>query len=126
VTHAVWVKRKGSPTPGAVRPTHETLLMGRRGQGVIAQGPAMKSVFVDPLTVTQHSQKPAHFARELERLYPDAAKAELFCRTPRHGWTVLGNQVGTVADAGPAANEDAFASEVLGEEATKVTEGGTP
>jgi len=106
VTCAVWIKRSGVPTQGVVRPTHETLLMGRRGLGLMKTQGTMNSVFVDPNTVSKHSQKPAHFAAELERLYPDAGKIELFSREARPGWVALGNQVNSTIDSGPAANED--------------------
>lgn len=107
VSHAVWVKRRGCPTNSAIRPTHEVLLMGRRGQGFSSNAPAMKSVFIDDQTVTMHSRKPTHFTQELERLYPNAARVELFCRNARLGWAALGNQVTAKVDAGPAANDDA-------------------
>ena len=107
VTSAVWVKRTGAPTWGAVRPMHETLLMARRGQGLAIAGTAMRSAYVDPTVVKKHSQKPAHFAQELERLYPDAGKLELFSREARPGWVALGNQVRCVVSGGVATNDDA-------------------
>jgi N6-adenosine-specific RNA methylase IME4 len=111
VTCAVWVKRSGVPSPGVVRPTHETLLMARKGQGLICGEAAMSSVFVDPNSVSKHSQKPAHFAQELERLYPDSGKLELFSRDPRPGWVALGNQVPQTVDAGPAVNDESYVVE---------------
>jgi N6-adenosine-specific RNA methylase IME4 len=122
VTHAIWVKRRGCPSKSPVRPMHETLLMGRRGQGLISTGPAMTSAFVDPQTVTMHSKKPAHFAQELERLYPDAGKVELFCRHARRGWAALGNQVRATVDAGTAANDDtALPRTACGSRSTRAT-----
>ncbi len=106
VTCAVWVKGHGSPTPGAVRPVHETLLMGRRGKGLITEGPPMLSIHEDRRRCYTHSQKPAQFAQELERLYPDAGKLELFSRQTRPGWVVLGNQAGSIPVASNAANDD--------------------
>ncbi|WP_395683109.1 Spo0J and IME4 domain-containing protein [Dokdonella sp.] len=107
VTSAVWVKRKGSPTWGAVRPMHETLLMARRGQGLVTKGQAaMKSAYIDADVVTMHSRKPVHFAQELERLYPDAGKLELFSRHARPGWVALGNQIERVPRTDGAANDD--------------------
>lgn len=105
VTSAVWVKGHGSPTPGAIRPVHETLLMGRRGKGLITDGAPMLSAHEDRRRCYTHSQKPAHFAQELERLYPDAGKLELFSRQTRPGWVVLGNQTGSIPVIGEAAND---------------------
>lgn len=106
VTSAVWVKGHGSPTPGAIRPVHETLLMGRRGKGLITDGAPMLSAHEDRRRCYAHSQKPAHFAQELERLYPDAGKLELFSRQTRPGWVVLGNQTGSIPVICEAANDD--------------------
>lgn len=107
VTTAVWVKRRSVVSPGSVRPGHETLIVGKRGAGLPFAGSAMPSVFIDDEAVTVHSKKPAHFVRELERLYPEAGKVELFGRSQRNGWLVLGNQVGVVAPTGTkAANDD--------------------
>lgn len=90
VSTAVWAKNKAPPTPGAVKPCHETLLVGKRGAGLIYEGEQMDSVFTSK--VGAHSAKPEHFAKEAERLYPTAAKMELFCRNPRKGWIAWGNQ----------------------------------
>lgn len=42
---------------------------------------------------TKHSKKPVEFAEMLETLYPNMAKIELFCRTPRQDWYAWGNEV---------------------------------
>lgn len=119
VTSAVWVKGHGSPTPGAIRPVHETLLMGRRGKGLITNGAPMLSAHEDRRRCYAHSQKPAHFAQELERLYPDAGKLELFSRQTRPGWVVLGNQTGSIPVFGEAANDDREESAVSSERRQK-------
>jgi N6-adenosine-specific RNA methylase IME4 len=106
VTTAVWVKDRGVPSPGSIRPTHETLITAKRGSGLAFQGPPMSSVFAGAVAGRVHSRKPYHFAAEAERLFPDAAKVELFCRQPRQGWVTLGNQMGRLVPAsGKAANE---------------------
>lgn len=92
VTTAAWEKNTAPPTNGAVKPYHETLLIGKRGAGLKHEGAPMKSVTHAPLTA--HSQKPVVFSQEVERLYPGAAKIELFCRQPRKGWIAWGNQAG--------------------------------
>ncbi|WP_395680456.1 Spo0J and IME4 domain-containing protein [Dokdonella sp.] len=112
VTAAVWIKRRGVPTLGAILPKHETLLMGKRGQGLVSAGKPMASVFIDPDCVEAHSRKPPHFVDEIERLYPDAAKVELFSREARKGWLALGNQV-AMPPSGPkraAANDGTYAA----------------
>lgn len=112
VTAAVWVKRRGVVTHGAILPKHETLLMGKRGQGLVSAGKPMTSVFIDPDCVQTHSRKPTHFVEEIERLYPDAAKVELFSREARKGWLALGNQI-AMPQSGPkraAANDGTYAA----------------
>lgn len=126
VTCAVWVKGHGSPTPGAVRPVHETLLMGRRGRGLITEGAPMLSVREDRRRCYAHSQKPAHFAQELERLYPDAGKLDLFSRQTRPGWVVLGNQTGSIPAGGEAANDEEGDGVVNSNGAAKKTAGRSP
>lgn len=103
VTMAVWAKNKAPPTKGAVKPYHETLLIGKRGAGVAHQGNPMASVLTAP--VGAHSAKPVEFAQEAERLYPDAAKIELFCRTPREGWVAHGNQAQAKGTAKKATSQ---------------------
>lgn len=44
--------------------------------------------------VREHSRKPDAFAADLERLFGDVPRAELFARTQRPGWDAWGNQVG--------------------------------
>lgn len=41
----------------------------------------------------EHSRKPDEIHRRIERLYPDAAKLEMFARRPMDGWDVWGNEV---------------------------------
>ena len=105
VTTAIWAKNKAPPTPGSVKPYHETLLIGKRGAGLAHDGTPMRSVLIAPMVA--HSKKPAEFAMEAERLYPDAAKIELFCRTPRKGWVAHGNQSQAKGAARTAATKPA-------------------
>lgn len=109
VTSMVWVKTKGVCTPGAIRPFHETLLVAKRGQGLVPSDKTTPSVYHTPPRPRRHSSKPTWFADELDRLYPDVPKAELFSRSSRPGWMCLGNQVGKVAEPGAthAANDGA-------------------
>ena len=44
--------------------------------------------------VREHSRKPDEFITDLDRLFGDVPRVELFARTERPGWDVWGNQVG--------------------------------
>lgn len=88
VHHWIWDKEEiGTGYWG--RDRHELLLIGKRGN------------FPAPLMGTQpdtvyrerkgdHSVKPTYFAEQLERLFPDLPKLEMFCRDPRPGWDAWG------------------------------------
>lgn len=70
---------------------HEILLIGVRGKFPTPPSSLLpRSVIAAPLG--DHSAKPHLFAEMIERLYPDLSKFEGFCRSPRPGWTVFGNQ----------------------------------
>lgn len=86
--HWIWDKEVAG-TGYWGRDRHELLLVGKRGD------------FPAPLLGTQpetvhrerkgkHSAKPAWFAEQIERLYRDLPKLELFCRSPRPGWDAWG------------------------------------
>lgn len=87
---AVWVK----PQLGMgyyFRQQHELLLVATRGD-MPAPAPADRPRSVVTANRSEHSEKPAEFAAAIECMYPTLPKIELFCRTPREGWTVWGNQ----------------------------------
>jgi site-specific DNA-methyltransferase (adenine-specific) len=42
---------------------------------------------------TKHSKKPVEVIERIEMLFGDLSKIELFCRYPRKGWDVWGNEV---------------------------------
>lgn len=91
-THIVWVKDKIGMGYHA-RNQHELLLIAKRGEMPPPRpGEQPSSVIEAPRT--EHSAKPAIFAETIERLYPEVGKIELFCRAPREGWSVWGNQSG--------------------------------
>lgn len=91
VTNAVWDKEKIG-IGYWFRGQHELLLVGRR-----KRTPAtpiehrISSVFREMRR--RHSQKPDCVYGWIEAAWPDASKLELFCRTPREGWSVWGNEV---------------------------------
>ncbi len=78
------------------RNQHEHLLICRRGQF-----PPPKTGEQPPSVVQiprgEHSAKPAGFYEIIEAAYPELPKIELFCRSPRDGWAVWGNQAGSAA-----------------------------
>ena len=87
-THMVWVKDKIGMGYWA-RSQHELLLIGTRGNfSPPSNAKRVSSIIEAPRR--KHSEKPLQFAELLESLYPDMAKIELFCRSPREGWTVWG------------------------------------
>ena len=92
-THMVWVKDRMGMGYWA-RSQHEHLLIGTRGEfPPPAEEQRVSSVIEAPRG--KHSEKPVPFAELLETLYPDMAKIELFCRTPREDWSTWGNEVAT-------------------------------
>lgn len=87
---AVWVK----PQLGMgyyFRQQHELLLVATRGD-MPAPAPADRPRSVVTADRLEHSAKPAEFAEAIERMYPTLPRIELFCRSPRDGWAVWGNQ----------------------------------
>ena len=67
-----------------------------------------------------HSEKPIEVVQLLERWYPGLPKLEMFCRVPRDGWSVWGNQVGAAPGehdwqpAGSTAAGEKFSCDVCG------------
>lgn len=96
-THMVWVKDKIGMGYHA-RNQHELLLIAKRGEMPPPRpGEQPSSVIEAPRG--EHSAKPAIFAENIERLYPEVGKIELFCRAPREGWAVWGNQSGGFSES---------------------------
>lgn len=89
-TCAVWDKEKIG-MGYYFRQQHELLLVGVRGSPP-TPAPDCRPSSVFRETRGKHSAKPAAFAEMIEAMYPGVSKVELFCRTPRAGWSVWGNQ----------------------------------
>lgn len=89
-TNMVWVKDKIGMGYYA-RQQHELLLIATRGSLPVPEPSARPSSVIQAERST-HSAKPESVYDTLERMYPDFNKVELFCRTPREGWTAWGNQ----------------------------------
>lgn len=74
-----------------VRNKHELLLIARRGALPVPPPSARPSSVVNAPRKA-HSAKPHEFYELIEQMYPDHPKVELFCRSPREGWSAWGNQ----------------------------------
>jgi len=92
-TNYIWEKKGGPRCTGYYAEVrHEHLLICTRGDVPPPPVPArFPSVQLLPRP-RGHSRKPARFAEMLELMYPEASKIELFCRSPRKGWSAWGNQ----------------------------------
>lgn len=89
-TCAVWVKdRIGMGY--YFRQQHELLLVCTRGSIPVPPVEARVSSVIHGDRL-EHSAKPAVVAEIIEAMYPELPKVELFCRSPRPGWFVWGNQ----------------------------------
>ena len=89
-TCMVWVKRQLGRGYWA-RQKHELLLIATRGQPP-APLPSVRPASVVESDRTKHSAKPDIFAETIERMFPGLPQVEMFCRSPREGWSVWGNQ----------------------------------
>jgi N6-adenosine-specific RNA methylase IME4 len=98
----VWVKDKAG-TGYWLRGQAELLLICRRGD-VPAPAPGDQLPAVIEAPRGRHSEKPDIFAEEIERLFPDVPKLEMFARTVRFGWDAWGNEVSAVELESSPAN----------------------
>jgi N6-adenosine-specific RNA methylase IME4 len=90
-TNAVWDKEKIGMGYW-FRIQHEHLLVGIKGKvPVPSEEVRISSVFRERRT--QHSRKPLAVYEWLELAFPDKSKLEMYCRTPRHGWSCWGNEL---------------------------------
>lgn len=91
-TNIVWDKEKIGMGYHA-RNQHEILLICKRGNIPPPEaGKQPSSVYREARTA--HSAKPSFYYEMIEAAYPGLQKIELFCRSPREGWSVWGNQSG--------------------------------
>jgi N6-adenosine-specific RNA methylase IME4 len=87
-TSAIWHK-SGIGMGYYWRINHELLLLGTRGSPSIPE-PKVRESSVFWARKGQHSRKPWRVYEMIERMYPDAHRLELFCRTPQPGWDSWG------------------------------------
>ena len=90
-TCAVWDKEKIGMGYW-FRGQHELLLVGTKGNFPTPEPSArFSSIIKEPRST--HSTKPKVIYEMLEAMFPGRTYLELFCRTPRDGWEVWGNEV---------------------------------
>lgn len=89
-TCAVWVKDKIG-MGYYFRQRHELLLVATRG-AMPTPAPSNRPDSVITAALGKHSAKPVEVACSIEAMYPGLPKLELFCRSPRAGWSAWGNQ----------------------------------
>ena len=93
-TCAVWIKDQIGMGHW-VRQRHELLLIGVRGKPPTPH-PSIRKDSIINAPRREHSMKPECVAEWIEAMFPQLGekdRIELFCRTPRKGWTVWGNEV---------------------------------
>lgn len=76
------------------RSAAEFYLVGTMGQPKTASK-SIRNLIVAP--VREHSRKPDEMHGQLEMMFPNVPKCELFARTRREGWDSFGNEVGRFA-----------------------------
>ena len=96
-TQMVWVK----PSIGTgqyVRQRHELLLVCRRGDHPAPDATLLPGSIIEAPR-GEHSEKPGVFFEIIEKMYPGAARIELFRRgQPRDGWAAWGAEVQQAAE----------------------------
>lgn len=88
-TNLVWVKDKGTGIAFYLNGYHELLLIGTKGSML----PQKKPKSVLDTKRGEHSRKPDEIYDLIDEMYPGLSRVELFCRRPRGGWAVWGNEV---------------------------------
>lgn len=94
-TAGAWAKQSSTGNKWAfgtgylLRCSAEFFLVGARGNPKSAVK-NVRNLIVAP--VREHSRKPDEMHDNLERMFPDVARLEMFARESRPGWTAWGNQ----------------------------------
>ena len=94
-THVIWSKIYPGEQTGTgywFRNRHEILLVATRGK-IPAPVPGTQWESVIEAPIGRHSEKPGIFHRLIEEYFPNLPKIEIFARSKRKGWTVVGNEV---------------------------------
>ncbi len=90
-TCAVWDKEKIGMGYW-FRGEHELLLVGVKGN-VSPPQPSDRCSSMFRETRTKHSKKPENVYEWIEKAFAEHEKLEMYCREPREGWQVWGNEV---------------------------------
>jgi len=69
----------------------EICLLGTKGKGVSRISASVPNLQIH--RIGKHSQKPTEIRRQIEELYGDVPRIELFAREKTEGWDVWGNEV---------------------------------
>lgn len=91
------------------RSTTEFYLLGTRGNPKQAVK-NIRNAIIAP--VREHSRKPDEMHEQLEAMFPEARKIELFARARRLGWDAWGNQTDKFAPASAPSLDDLFDAEL--------------
>jgi N6-adenosine-specific RNA methylase IME4 len=92
VTEAIW--DKGTIGTGCwFRNQHEPLLIAKRGEFSSPCDFQRRSSIFFHEDKREHSRKPEVFYKWVEDTFPGKLKLEMYCRHPRPGWAVWGNEV---------------------------------
>lgn len=90
-TNAVWDKEQLGMGYW-FRGQHEFLMVATKGEVSPPESShRVSSVFREKRG--RHSAKPECVYRWIEEAFPNVSKCEMFCRVPREGWSVWGNEV---------------------------------
>jgi N6-adenosine-specific RNA methylase IME4 len=73
------------------RANPEIVLLFSRGKGLKRRDSSVRNLIVAP--VARHSKKPDLVYRQLERLYGDVNRVEIFARQRWDGWWSIGNEI---------------------------------
>ena len=94
-THGVWDKQKIGMGYW-FRGQHELLIVATKGKvSPPDEEQRVSSIFSEPRG--KHSAKPECVYHWIEAAFPDLVKLEMYCRNPRDGWLVEGNESGRQA-----------------------------
>ncbi|MEM9043488.1 MAG: MT-A70 family methyltransferase [Pseudomonadota bacterium] len=98
-THAIWDKERIG-TGFWFRGEHELVYLCRRGRYPRPGKSAPFKWSVIRGGRREHSRKPDFLHEEIDRVFPDARKIELFARQTRRGWAAFGNQTDKFREVG--------------------------
>ena len=90
-THAIWDKEKIGMGYW-FRGQHELLMVATKGN-MPAPGEYARVASIIRAPRGKHSAKPESVYELIEKMYPKAARVEIFSRNEREGWDVVGNQL---------------------------------